>query len=165
MLHEIRIILSDELKQSLRNRKLIFLVIIYALLWLAIKLGLFIEYALYVLLKPPAALPHTLLTPFYFMVIILPILAIALSYDSISKETQNKHIRFLATKASRLSIVLGNFLSNTILVTIFLFITLTTSVIFTYLNNQALLIKEPFIMLGYLTLFTEIGRASCRERV
>jgi len=154
MLKDVNTVFIDEFKQSFRNKKFLFLIIVLILVWFIMRIASSMLVILYVIIKPANMLPHTILMPFYLSYIILPVTAIIMSYDSIAEETQKHHVRYLASKISRSSIFLGKFLNNVLLLSVYIIILFSSALITTYFYSKVLLIKEAFLIVIQLIAFT-----------
>ena len=108
-------IAAEEVRQSLKDKKVIVVALVYAmLLFLGIQKSVAIaaafRMALIGIFGFMSSTPSYALTLFYFAsIMLLPIFSLILAYDSISKEIHKGTIKKVAVAARRDSILLGKF--------------------------------------------------------
>lgn len=152
MLKEVKVVFIDEFKQSFRNKRSLFLIAVLILTFFLMKIGKSILVVLYVIFEPFRLLPHSVLLPFYLSYIIIPLIAIVISHDSIAEETQRNHIRYLASKVSRTSIFLGKFLNNLFLSYLFILLLFGSSILINH-PTRGFPTKEIALIVVQLIIF------------
>lgn len=114
MLKDAKIIFLDELVQSIRTKRALILIVSYLFLMFAgIKVGSLFEALSWAFASSRQS--FSIVLPFYISAIILPLFAVVISYNSISEETSQGSIKFMACRTDRFSIMAGKALSSLVL--------------------------------------------------
>jgi len=159
-MNEAKVILLEEIKESFRNKKVLFVVFIYlALLIIGLKKAyqfsltfgfLLSKFYFFTQQKPPYALLF-----FYFMSIIaLPLFSLLLSYDSVSGELSKRTVRYLATRANRGYIIIGKFLGNYLVNISVNFLVYLVAVSYIYAKSGESVFIQGIALWLYLSIYS-----------
>ena len=158
-IRETKVIMIDEAVQSLKNKKVLFILLIYALLlFIGIKKRVLISQASALILTNFffffGEIPFPLLLSFFVSIIALPLFSLLLAYDSISSEVYAKSIRNIAYMAGRTSIFLGKFFA---IFFINILVNLAVSlfaIFYIFFKTGDLFLADGLILWLYLALFS-----------
>jgi ABC-type transport system involved in multi-copper enzyme maturation permease subunit len=152
-IRQTRVIFLDELKQSFRNKKFIIALAIYLFLtYFLIKNGTNIATVikLFWLVSDYSA---PILVYYLSSLLLIPLFAILISHDSISSETQENAIRYIASRASRYSIFFGKLLADMAIITAINLLIAAAMLYYNYNYTGLYAFKELSISFFYLTLY------------
>lgn len=159
-LRETRIIFLDDLKEALRDKKILVILFFYiALMAFGIKKSSILAGQFYLILssfifQSHLNLPYEILLFYFVSIAVLPILSLLISYDCIAGEIGRKTMRNLATKARRDAIVTGKFLSVftiTIATNLIVFI---GAAIYVYTKVGVFYFDQSLSLFGYLAFYS-----------
>lgn len=109
MLEKIGVVIADELKQAVKDKKVVVLIFSYlVVLATAIKYGSIFKLVAGLFFFS-SEMDVAVIVPYYISVMVIPAFALLLSYDSISGELHGNSIRYIVSRIDRLSILLGKY--------------------------------------------------------
>ena len=151
MLEKIGVIIGDELKQSVKDKKVMVLIFTYlVLIGTAIKYG-----AVFRLIAGlfffTTEVDIAVIIPYYVSVFLIPFLALLLTYDAISGELHGNSIRYIASRVDRFSILLGKYAAAAIIMIALNF----ASYFILALNNYDS--TSRWLMMDYMTAFAYLS--------
>lgn len=143
----------EDLKESIRNKKIFFTVGIALFIMLTVYASGFLQIAYLLYFKPEKIIPFPISITYYLLFIAIPLLIILLGHDSVSSQIENHHIRGIISKISRSSFILAKFFSLLIIISCLSFLVLLSSSIFTLIKFRQLDLLNPLIFLFYLFFY------------
>lgn len=159
-LRETRIIFLDDLKEALRDKKILIILFFYAaLMAFGIKKSSLLASQFYLILssfifQSQLNLPYEILLFYFVSIAVLPILALLISYDCLAGEIGRKTMRNLATGARREAIVIGKFLSVFTITIATNFIVFIGAAIYVYTKVGVFYIDQSISLFGYLAFYS-----------
>jgi len=139
--------------ESLRSWRLITIILIYAgFIMVTLNMGSLTGFILRLILNKDNLIPYTLVLPYYACVIIIPIISILLTYDSISGLRTKKNIRIVFTRIKRDALLFGKLMTSTYIIAFLILSTFIPIVFYTFSKlNRWIWLEACFAML-YLIL-------------
>jgi ABC-type transport system involved in multi-copper enzyme maturation permease subunit len=150
----IKAIYLEELKDSIKTKKIFFVIAISLFIVFMIYASGFLQIVYLLLFKPQNTVAFPIVITYYLLYITVPIFALLLGHDAISSEIENKTIRGAISKISRHSFIIGKSLAIFTFISIINFLMLFGSAVYTNLKIQQLDLLHPLIFFLYLTLYT-----------
>lgn len=115
---KITLIIGNEFKNLLATKKVLFVIFVYVVIFiLGIKIASIIELFSFFVPKIRQGIPFQVLLPFYSGIIIIPILSLLTIYDTVSREFENKSLKYIAYRVPRNTILFGKLIAPFLLIT------------------------------------------------
>ena len=146
-------IFLEDLKNSFRTRKIIFIVAIISFIMITIYASGFLQIAYLLFFKPQNIIAFPISITYYLLFLTIPIFTMLLGHDSISSEIENYNIRGIISKIKRSSFIIGKFLSVFTIIASLSFLLLFSSTIYTYVKVKQLDLIHPLMFFLYLLLY------------
>jgi len=148
---ELIVIFKDEVGQIFRSRKILYMAAISALILAIVYSTKVVQLGILILFDPENELNIYSLVTYYTLYIAIPIISTLFSYDIISGAQKN--LRFLASRYSRSSIILGRFFANYITLTCFILLITIGTTLFSFWKTQNMDLKHSFFGFVFLGIF------------
>ncbi len=150
----------DEIKQSLKNKKVLFLLFVYVAL-LVFGISQSVSFAMnfrLILIQVfgfyGKSVPYTLVLFYFMSIFLLPVFSLLLSYDCISKEIHKETIRNLVVAAKRNSIVLGKFLGIFLINITINFLIYIIAVFYIFQKTGEYVLFDGFLLWLFLSIYS-----------
>ncbi len=148
IIDEIKAMIAEEVKNSWKNKKLVFSVSITMLLVMIISFSQIINILFIVLIE--GSVGSFMSIPYTVMFYLLPFILLLISYDLINKEIYEKTIRNTITKIGRLSFVMGKFLSHLMIIMIDIILIFFVIMIYVYVKSKVFIVHDTIVSIIYL---------------
>ncbi|MBW2968372.1 ABC transporter permease [Candidatus Woesearchaeota archaeon] len=148
------LIALDSIKNELKDKKTVAIIFAYlVILALGIKFGTMLG-TLAKLMFLKTTLPVEVVVTYYTSIIWVPLLAVLLSFDSISWETSTKSISYLAIRTSRASIIIGKYISTAIMISVINLLIYLAAVIYFNLNSGESMLGPAMAAWAYVSFYS-----------
>ncbi len=147
-----RQIIKEDLKEYLRNKKIIFVMGIIFFIMLSAYASGFFQIAYLLFFKPTNAIPFPISITYYLLFLLIPMIVLLVGHDSISGEIENKNIRGIISKVSRRSYILAKFLSLWIIVLGIILTLLIIAMTYSFVKFNTSYVPIEFFV--YLSLYS-----------
>jgi len=132
-MREERIVARYTFLESLRSWRIVSIILIYvSFIIIILNLGSITGFILQLILNKNNLIPYTLVLPYYGCVILIPIISILLTYDSISGLRTKKNIRIIFTRIKRDALLIGKLIMPIGVVSFLVLATFIPIVFYTY---------------------------------
>jgi ABC-type transport system involved in multi-copper enzyme maturation permease subunit len=143
----------EELKDALRSKKIIFVILITLFICLTLYASGFMQMVYLLFFKPQKFIPFPISITYYLLFFLIPTLAVLLGHDMISAEVENSTLRGVLSKIKRRDYLLAKLLALVAILATLSLLLLLTSSIYTYIRFNQLDLFHPLIFFFYLILY------------
>jgi ABC-2 type transport system permease protein len=150
---EIRAIAAEEIAQAFRTRKLLYMAVVVVLFFLIVHYAQAAQLAMLVLFNPEKVVALPLLIAHLMFFFVVPLLSLLFGFDMVSGEIQNETIRFLASRFSRKSIILGKYLGSLLNISFTVFAALLIGTVYYAALSKDVLVAYPFMLWIFLSCY------------
>jgi ABC-type transport system involved in multi-copper enzyme maturation permease subunit len=144
-----KVVFIEEIKECLRNRKVIFIILISLLVFLTVYASSFIQLLFYIFFKP-GKIPLLISFVYHLLFILIPTITLFIGYDMVSFDVENSLIRTVISKISRLSYILGKFFALFSISAAFAFISLASAAVYTFIKFHTFDLLHPLLFFLFL---------------
>lgn len=159
MMEASKTIFIEELKDALKDKRIIFVIIIAGIIFLTIYVSGFLQTAYLIFFKPGISVPFPISVSYYLLFFLMPIFIALIGHDSISSEIENGTIRGVITKIRRGSFIAGKALAGFTIVSALNLILMIIAMVYSYSKGTIMDFGHAFGYFLFLACYCALWSA------